>query len=78
MGEEHGPFSLFEWFRYLLAEGGGPGQLISHARFQALGSNGSIRTLVDTHEAEAAVPVKFPRERKAGQPSRWDQAKGGG
>lgn len=78
MGEENGPLSPFEWFKHLLTEGGSLGQLISHARFQALDSNRSIRTLVATHEEEAAVSMEFPLERKEGQPSRWNQAKGGG
>lgn len=62
----------------MLSEGGRLSQLISHAPVQALESNSSIRTLVETHEEEAAVSVEFPLEKKEVQPSRWDQAKAGG
>lgn len=76
LGEENRHLSPFEWFRHPPNEGGRLGQLILHAQFQALKSNSSVRTLLETQE-EAAVWVEFPLEGKAGQPSRWDQTKRG-
>lgn len=78
LGEKNRNLSPFEWFIHSLSESGWLGQLISHAWFQALDSNSSIRTLVDTHEEEAAVSVEFPMEKKEVQPSRWGQANAGG
>lgn len=78
LGEENRHLCSSEWLRRLLTESRRLGQLISHARFQALDSNCSIRTLVHTHEEEAAVWLEFPLERKEGQPSRWEQGKRGG
>lgn len=69
LGEENRHLSPSEWFRHLLTESRRLGQLISHARFQALDSNRSIRTLVDTHEEEAAVSLNsLWRGRKASHP----------
>lgn len=48
-------------------------QLISHAPFQALESNCSVRALVEMQEEEAAVGEEFPLEIKESQPSRWAQ-----
>lgn len=78
LDEENRHHSPSEWLKHSLSEDRMLGQLISHAWFQALESNSSIRTVVDTHEEEAAVSVEFPLEKKEVQPSRWDQAKARG
>lgn len=52
-------------------------QLISHAPFQALESNCSVRALVEMQGEEAAVGEEFPLEIKESQPSRWAQTERG-
>lgn len=78
MTVDTGHLSPLGWVRQSLTKGRRLSLLASHAQGQALDSEHSLSTPVDAHEEEAAVSLQLPLERKEVQPSRWDQAKGGG